>query len=194
MTRSKGSARVKQHQLRGKALEKFKRGFTLLNKREPTKEEYNLIKSGFNMGYKTAKTGYVNLPKYTRIEVYSLYEILSKVIFLPKKPIFLNGIKLPSGKDYKVNFNGYMMNMASDRLKLFFNNHTCVKCGIEGKFFAMESNGNDNPHFNLYAIDNGKEILMTKDHIIPKSMGGKDKMDNYQTMCIRCNMEKGNDT
>ena len=46
---------------------------------------------------------------------------------------------------------------------------------------------------NLYAIDeNGKEVLMTKDHILPKSKGGKDEIDNYQTMCIRCNEAKGN--
>lgn len=48
-------------------------------------------------------------------------------------------------------------------------------------------------HLNLYAVDeNGKEILMTKDHIIPKSKGGKDHISNYQTMCVRCNMTKGN--
>ena len=33
---------------------------------------------------------------------------------------------------------------------------------------------------------------MTKDHILPKSKGGKDEIDNYQTMCIRCNKAKGN--
>ena len=40
--------------------------------------------------------------------------------------------------------------------------------------------------------DNGQEVLITKDHIIPKSKGGKDKLDNYQTMCVRCNKRKGN--
>lgn len=48
-------------------------------------------------------------------------------------------------------------------------------------------------HLNLYAIDeNGKEVLMTKDHIIPKSKGGADDISNYQTMCERCNEAKGN--
>lgn len=34
---------------------------------------------------------------------------------------------------------------------------------------------------------------MTKDHIIPKSKGGIDDLSNYQTMCERCNKEKGNE-
>ena len=48
-------------------------------------------------------------------------------------------------------------------------------------------------HLNLYAVDdNGDEILMTKDHIIPRSKGGIDDISNYQTMCRLCNEAKGN--
>jgi 5-methylcytosine-specific restriction endonuclease McrA len=48
-------------------------------------------------------------------------------------------------------------------------------------------------HFNLYAIDdNGDEILMTKDHIIPKSKGGRNHLSNYQPMCCVCNQKKDN--
>lgn len=32
---------------------------------------------------------------------------------------------------------------------------------------------------------------MTKDHIVPKSKGGPDKIENYQTMCTECNCIKG---
>jgi hypothetical protein len=70
----------------------------------------------------------------------------------------------------------------------------CVCCGIEGVFFAKEKHlESDNRfHFNLYGLDEfGNEVLMTKDHIMPKSKGGKDHIDNYQTMCVRCNVAKG---
>ena len=32
---------------------------------------------------------------------------------------------------------------------------------------------------------------LTIDHIIPKSRGGKNSMDNYQTLCKACNLAKG---
>ena len=45
----------------------------------------------------------------------------------------------------------------------------------------------------MYAVDdNGDEILMTKDHILPRSKGGIDDISNYQTMCKPCNEAKGN--
>lgn len=47
-------------------------------------------------------------------------------------------------------------------------------------------------HFNLYAIDkDGNEVLMTKDHILAKARGGKDRISNYQTCCKVCNETKG---
>jgi len=52
---------------------------------------------------------------------------------------------------------------------------------------GMGSNGkpqNCGYHFNLYAIDeNGNEVMMTKDHILAKARGGKDKIDNFQSCC-----------
>jgi 5-methylcytosine-specific restriction endonuclease McrA len=48
-------------------------------------------------------------------------------------------------------------------------------------------------HFNLYAVNEyGDKILMTKDHIHPKSKGGRNHISNYQTMCYPCNQDKSN--
>jgi 5-methylcytosine-specific restriction endonuclease McrA len=69
-----------------------------------------------------------------------------------------------------------------------------VACGLEGTIFQLEQNEKDkNPHFNLYGKENGQLILMTKDHIMPKSLGGKSENSNYHTCCRICNNLKGNE-
>lgn len=107
------------------------------------------------------------------------------------EPVMFEPIKNKS----KVDLDGDLIKGNSDRFQTFFTKGIkCSCCGIEGKYFVKEKNKNDAAyHLNLYAIkDNGEEVLMTKDHIIPKSKGGMDNIDNYQTMCIDCNMTKGN--
>ena len=37
-----------------------------------------------------------------------------------------------------------------------------------------------------------KEIILHADHIIPVSQGGKDELDNLQTLCQDCNLAKSN--
>lgn len=88
----------------------------------------------------------------------------------------------------------------SDRYKTFFTKgYTCPVCGTKGVYFALEcsgdpSNKNHRYHLNLYGINSqGEEVLMTKDHILPKSKGGKNALENYQPMCASCNSKKGNE-
>lgn len=81
----------------------------------------------------------------------------------------------------------------SDRIRLFHTKGvTCVTCGIKGSMFILETqNPKVTPHLNLYAFeDDGSLILMTKDHIHPRSKGGADHIDNYNTMCAPCNSAK----
>lgn len=45
----------------------------------------------------------------------------------------------------------------------------------------------------MYALnEHGHEVLMTRDHIIPRSRGGSEGLENMQTMCTKCNSKKGN--
>lgn len=37
----------------------------------------------------------------------------------------------------------------------------------------------------------GSEEDLTIDHVIPKSLGGKNEIENYQTLCKKCNSFKG---
>lgn len=119
-----------------------------------------------------------------RKSIHSVEEILSRAIA---------PVSRKRSPEHKGMIDGDMVRLDSHRYWVFKQKGCkCVECDIEGVFFAKEKHGNDlSYHFNLYAINNkGEEVLMTKDHIIPKSKGGKDHIDNYQTMCIICNMRK----
>lgn len=121
-----------------------------------------------------------------RKEIYSIEEVEEKV----KDVLFEKKRNLS-----KVDFDEDMIKGNSQRYQTFFTKGCrCVKCGIEGKYFVKEKHLKDiSFHLNLYAIDeNEKEILMTKDHIIPKSKGGANDISNYQTMCKKCNEAKEN--
>ena len=87
----------------------------------------------------------------------------------------------------KVRLNG-------KRMRLFRDHGTrCITCGIAGVYFALERDCNASRfHANLYALKDGKEIMMTRDHVIPRSKGGLDNIGNLQVMCIICNQKKSN--
>lgn len=88
---------------------------------------------------------------------------------------------------------GVNYSLGSQRLQLFHRDGTvCVRCGREGSFFVLESHvPTEKAHLNLYGEENGKLILFTKDHILPRSKGGRNSMENYQVMCSPCNNKKG---
>lgn len=97
----------------------------------------------------------------------------------------------------------------SSRLECLKRNPTCVQCGVEGIFWMLQSQEQvgapaDRAHLNLYAYvqlpyrrpgapsalyKNGL-ILMTRDHIVPRSHGGDSSQQNLQTMCTVCNHMK----
>jgi 5-methylcytosine-specific restriction endonuclease McrA len=111
----------------------------------------------------------------------------------PVSFIFDNIEIIPSMPKVRKNMDGDQIYMGSIRYKVFEKNCTCVVCGLEGTYFVKEKHIHANPyHFNLYGVNEfGHEILMTKDHIIPKSQGGSNHLSNYQTMCTKCNHTKG---
>ena len=95
----------------------------------------------------------------------------------------------------RVVLDGEEIKANSQRLQLFYTKgFKCVVCGTEGKFFIMVRAEHEK-RFHLELVGetpDGKLVMMTKDHIVPKSLGGKDELENYQTMCVTCNCEKGN--
>jgi hypothetical protein len=139
--------------------------------------------------------------RYERRGIFNLEEVLPHVG--PKGKVHIPGIGIVHLKAHR-----YLLMVATPGLG-------CVECGIQGVYFALERTirrrahvakgvrggyrftyevmPNAEWHFNLYALrEDGVEILMTKDHIVPKSKGGHHAMYNYQLMCQKCNSHKGN--
>lgn len=92
----------------------------------------------------------------------------------------------------QIEVDGYTVYTRSLRYMTFYQKGLkCCVCGKEGTHFTLDCSDGDNSmrrHFNLRADDG---TLMTKDHIIPKSKGGRDHISNMQTMCCDCNTAKG---
>lgn len=95
--------------------------------------------------------------------------------------------------DHSIVVDGYDVYTTSLRYKTFIEKgYKCVCCGRTGAYYVLEKSHGSNlrrAHFNLYSDDG---VLMTKDHILPKSKGGADRIENMQTMCTICNVNKGN--
>jgi len=117
---------------------------------------------------------------YTRLKEFSI-------------PWVLNTFGKPGGKILVgVSGENYSIKKGSHRYILFKEKGlTCVICGrIANKCFLELPLRETVPHFNFYVVENGLETLFTKDHIIPKSKGGKNCQENYQPMCQKCNNKK----
>lgn len=109
---------------------------------------------------------------------------------------------------------------SSTRLECLKRSQDCVRCGIKGTEWHLETHiqktprvgmncfidkcpwcaltrkkmpaGMQTPHLNLYGFSRrGRRILMTQDHIFPKHAGGSNGIENLQTMCTCCNSYKG---
>lgn len=91
-------------------------------------------------------------------------------------------------REYTANGQTYTVRMNSQRYFVFRDSLSCVACGLVGTKMILEQHpGDKTAHFNLYGEENGELVMMTKDHIRAKSVGGEDRHSNFQTMCSICN-------
>lgn len=92
----------------------------------------------------------------------------------------------------------YNTRIAGVQYQAFARNQKCVCCGLLGDRFVLQTqskiNDLDQLHFNLYGIENDEYVLMTIDHRIPVSIGGKNNLSNIETMCNNCNWIKDSTT
>ena len=112
--------------------------------------------------------------QYTTQEVFSLLNDISRRQELP----------LTNGQIIGVYFTkGFLRSFQCFRKSL-----VCVACKRVGSIFLLEEI-DGSICLRLYTENYS---LMTKDHIIPKSLGGEHHAGNLQTMCVSCNRRKGN--
>lgn len=118
---------------------------------------------------------------YERMRIVSLNEVLAAI-----------------AQNRPMEFEGHICNTSGNRLLTYHVHglHCCVPgCNVVGQYFAVEKAVNQASakyHLNLYAMKDGREIMMTSDHRIPKSRGGLNTISNRQPMCYPHNSKKGN--
>jgi len=109
---------------------------------------------------------------------------------IPSKLVIHEGMVV-SYHNRRVGLDGFKWRVFKDK------GVKCKHCGRQGKVVLLEKSfkNNDPPRFNLYAIkDDGSLLLMTIDHIVPKSRGGSNELNNLQPLCCECNGKKDNKT
>jgi hypothetical protein len=108
-----------------------------------------------------------------------------------RRGIYLVPEILPKLVGEKIVVDCYVVNVTRTLKTFAVKGIQCVTCGVEGVYFALERRkGDDCLHLNLYGILNNRELLLTRDHILPRSKGGTDALSNLQPMCKICNEKK----
>ena len=102
-------------------------------------------------------------------------------------PRILNGNRVVGALDFNLLHTRFRNHR---RLQVFAKKGTvCVRCNVEGIHLLASIDPGNGYHVDLYTAD---FVLMTIDHILPKSRGGESSLANYQPMCQHCNGRKGN--
>lgn len=113
------------------------------------------------------------------------------------------------------NFGKFLVTANSSKLGCLKRSPMCVSCDRVGSIWMLQSHGKlvtplteqekffgvkrkikhsdeQRPHLNLWAVDASNNlVMMTQDHILPRSRGGSNGSHNLQTMCTFCNSAKG---
>lgn len=144
------------------------------------------------------------ISQYHTLAKFNINEVIPFINLPQKKCYYIPDIITEEdGSEYTIGTKQYIVKINAFRYKVFEQSIVCYNCNINGSFFLLQQHKKMNrhtkdnvAHFNLYAedilnVNGGHLILMTQDHLIPKSKGGKDSLDNLKTMCSICNHNKG---
>ena len=106
---------------------------------------------------------------------------------------FLSNINNYNHYYYMDNEEKIFIKNDNNKLLTIYNNPVCVGCGVIATYASLDKYPDSaSVHFNFYSMDScGNISMMTKDHIIPRSLEGPNINNNIQTMCEACNSFKG---
>ena len=115
-----------------------------------------------------------------------------------KAPAYVTDMVIPfeeakgmlSGTTFTTPCGKHSLSLSSRALTFFFKEHICTGCKTPIANVAIQkhrSTSGDKWHLNAYT-EGG--VLMTSDHIHPRSKGGSNGLRNRQTMCQPCNLAK----
>jgi hypothetical protein len=132
--------------------------------------ELNLLIDAFVMFFPI----YYSLLEIAQNKKCSFKDIISKINFENMSNDYLNNEIKTQQKD-------------NENILLNFEKKIFVKAGIRWQVFERDD-------FKCVACGKSAHegAILHVDHIIPRSKGGSDSMDNYQTLCHLCNIGKSN--
>lgn len=93
-----------------------------------------------------------------------------------------------------ITINDYTVRLSDTAKTVLRDNFGCSCCKTVATHYVLHR---DSLHKHIsysiafFHINDGDLIFHTKDHIVPRSLGGKDNFSNYQGMCYTCNQLKG---
>lgn len=118
--------------------------------------------------------------------------------------VVLNALKAGQA----IHFKGMLrpITLTSSRIRTFLEQPYCAQSGHPIEYFAIElaphaastAMHHKQPllhcgwHLQAYALVKGREMMMTSDHIIPRSQGGRDYLRNRQALLSEINIAKMN--
>jgi len=101
------------------------------------------------------------------------------------------GLALVRGDKKPQDFGVFVLALQSTNAQLFLVTTACQCCGLRGTHFRVQSNGCYKNRLNLYAATAHGEQLLTRDHIVPRSLSPTIfGLANANLLCQQCNAFK----
>lgn len=130
---------------------------------------------------------YIYMPRPKKIGEYKKKEIRERTCFKCKKVYLLNASNFRRNKNSPKGLSYHCRFCKKSELEIEQNRIAQRQRNLKLRFSVLQRDS-----FTCqYCGRKSPDVILEIDHIIPKSKGGKNKKENYQTACKDCNIGKG---